>query len=105
MQTSSAINSDYKPSLLDSLELFKGVMPEDVQMLLQRCDRLDISEGEILLTPSDENSHVFIVLSGSLNIHLGSPDAPILATMEVGSCVGEMSIIESRDPSAFVIGA
>jgi len=29
----------------------------------------------------------------------------VLATMEVGACVGEMSIIEDRDPSAFVIAA
>jgi len=98
-------NSDYKRSLLDSLELFKGVLPDDVQTLLQRCDRCDVAEGEILLAPGDKNEHVFIVLSGSLNVYVGSPDSPILATMEVGACVGEMSIIEDRDPSAFVIGA
>ena len=49
--------------------------------------------------------HVFVVLSGSLNIHVGSLDAPVLATMEAGACVGEMSIIEDRDPSAYVVGA
>jgi len=38
-------------------------------------------------------------------VHVGSPETPVLATMEVGACVGEMSIIEDRDPSAFVIGA
>jgi len=105
LQSSLATNSDYKRSLLDSLDLFNGVLPEDVQMLLQRCDRCDVAEGELLLSPGDKNEHVFIVLSGSLNIHVGSPDSPILATMDVGACVGEMSIIEDRDPSAFVIGA
>ena len=105
MQPSLATNSDYKRSLLDSLDLFNGVVPDDVHALLQRCDRRDISKGELLLSPRDKNNHVFIVLSGSLNIHVGSPDSPVLATMEVGSCVGEMSIIEDRDPSAFVIGA
>jgi len=100
-----AINSDYKRSLLDSLELFKGVLPDDVQGLLQRCDRRDVAEGELLLSPGAKNEHVFIVLSGSLNIHVGSPETPVLATMDVGACVGEMSIIEDRDPSAFVIAA
>jgi len=100
-----AINSDYKRSLLDSLELFKGVLPDDVHELLQRCDRRDVAEGELLLSPGAKNEHVFIVLSGSLNIHVGSPETPALATMDVGACVGEMSIIEDRDPSAFVIGA
>lgn len=100
-----AINSDYKRSLLDSLELFKHVHPDDVHELLQRCDRRDVAAGELLLSPGAKNEYVFIVLSGSLNVHVGSIETPSLATMEVGACVGEMSIIEDRDPSAYVIAA
>ncbi len=105
MPQSLAINSDYKRSLLDSLALFNGVAPDDVYELLQRCDRRDLGAGELLLSPGTRNEHVFIILSGSLNVHVGSPDTPMLASMGVGECVGEMSIIEDRDPSAFVIGA
>lgn len=105
MQESSAINSDYKRSLLDSLELFRGVKPDDVQVLLQRCKRRDLEDGEQLLSPGVKNEHVFIVLSGSLRIHVGSPETPLLTTMGIGACVGEMSIIEDRDPSAYVIAA
>lgn len=100
-----AINSDYKRTLLDSLELFKGVQPEDIQGLLQSCDRRDLAVGELLLSPGEKNEHVFIVLSGSLDVHVGSISTPALAIMEAGACVGEMSIIEDRDPSAYVIGA
>jgi diguanylate cyclase (GGDEF)-like protein len=100
-----AINSDYKRSLLEGLELFHGVNPEDVQDALQRCDRRDIAEAELLLSPGTKNESVYIVLSGSLKVHVGSIDTPPLATMEVGACVGEMSIIEDRDPSAFVVAA
>ena len=99
------INSDYKRSLLQGLELFRGVNADDVQELLQNCSRRDLGEGELLLSPDEKNEHVFVVLSGSLNIHVGSMDAPVLATMEAGACVGEMSIIEDRDPSAYVVGA
>lgn len=105
MQESLATSSDYRRSLLEGLELFKGVYPDDIHELLQRCDRRDIGAGELLLSPGAKNEHIFIVLSGSLNIHVGSPETPILATMEAGACVGEMSIIEDRDPSAYVIGA
>jgi len=99
------INSDYKRSLLEGLELFHGVRPDDVQELLQKCERQDIEEGELLLSPGSKNEHVFIVLSGGLNVHVGSPETPKLATLEVGACAGEMSIIEDRDPSAYVIAA
>ena len=99
------INSDYKRSLLEGLELFHGVRPDDVQELLQKCERRDIDTGELLLSPGQKNEHVYIVLSGGLNVHVGAPEAPILVTLEVGACAGEMSIIEDRDPSAYVIAS
>lgn len=105
MPQTLAINSDYKRSLLEGLELFRGVSADDVMDQLQRCDRRDLGEGELLLSPGSNNEHVYIVLSGSVNVHVGSPDAPVLVTLDVGACVGEMSIIEDRDPSAYVIGA
>jgi len=105
LQDSLAINSDYKRSLLDSLELFKGVRPDDVQELLQSCTRRDLSEGELLLSPDGNNEYIFIVLSGRLNVHVGAADAPVLASIDIGACVGEMSIIEDCDPSAYVIAA
>ena len=98
-------NSDYQRSLLSGLELFHGVCPEDVQQLLQKCDRCDLETSELLLSPGNKNENVYLVLSGELNVHVGSTDSPPLATMEVGACVGEMSIIEDRDPSAYVVAA
>ena len=98
-------NSDYQRSLLEGLELFHGVCPDDVQALLQKCDRQDIDSDTILLSPGTANEYVYVVLSGRLHVHVGSPDAPILATMDSGACVGEMSIIEDRDPSAYVVAA
>lgn len=105
MAKTLAINSDYKRTLLEGLDLFRGVRADDVQDLLQRCDRCDIESGEHLLSPGEKNEHVYIVLSGSLNVHVGSVDTPVLATINPGECVGEMSIIEDRDPSAYVLGA
>ncbi|MGI9205524.1 MAG: diguanylate cyclase [Woeseiaceae bacterium] len=97
------VTSDYKKSLLAGLELFQGVQPDDVQALLQDCDRLDLDTGELLLSPGKKNENVYVVLSGALNVHVGSTDSPVLATMESGECAGEMSIIEDRDPSAYVV--
>ncbi len=98
-------NSDYKKSLLAGLELFQGVKPKDVQSLLQDCDRRDLETGELLLSPGEENDNVYVVLSGELSVHVGSVDSPPLTIMEVGACAGEMSIIEDRDPSAYVVAA
>lgn len=98
-------DTDYQRTLLAGLTLFRGVCSDDVAALLRNCERTDIGAGEILLSPGHDNENVFVVLSGRLNVHVGSPDAAVLATMNVGDCVGEMSIIEDRDPSAYVIAA
>lgn len=100
-----ALNSDYQRSLLAGLQLFHDVEPSEVQTLLQECDRRDLARGEVLLSPGSKNEYVFVVLSGSLHVRVGSPDAPIIATMGTGECAGEMSIIEDRDPSAYVVAA
>jgi diguanylate cyclase (GGDEF)-like protein len=102
---SLAVNSDYKRSLLEGLELFQGVDADDVRDLLQNCGRRDIDKGDLLLSPGEKNEHVYVILSGCLNVHVGSADTPVLASMDAGACVGEMSIIEDRDPSAYVIAA
>lgn len=99
------INSDYKKSLLAGLELFQDVRPDEVQEMLQKCDRRDLLTGEVLLSPGSKNESVFIVLSGMLHVHIGTPDAPVVASLDVGACTGEMSIIEDRDPSAWVVAA
>ncbi len=100
-----ALPSNARPTLLDALPLFSGVSPADVEELVSRCDRRDLVSGEQLLSPGHPNEHVYVVLAGSLRVHVGSPATEPLAVMEPGACVGEMSIIESRDPSAFVIAA
>ena len=59
-----SINSDYKRSLLEALELFRGVNPEDVQDMLQRCDRRDLAAGELLLSPGEKNELVQELFEG-----------------------------------------
>jgi diguanylate cyclase (GGDEF)-like protein len=100
---SLAIDSDFKRSLLQSIALFRGVAPETISDLLPQCGRIDITEGEVLLSPQRANRCVYIVLSGRLAVHLGALDAPKLADLGPGSCAGEMSLVEDKDPSAYVV--
>src|SRR5262245_937085 len=97
------IDSDFTRSLLQSIALFRGVDADMVADLLPLCGRLDVAEGDVLLSPQRENRCVYVVLSGRLTVHLGSLQAPKIADLAAGSCAGEMSLIEDKDPSAFVV--
>jgi diguanylate cyclase (GGDEF)-like protein len=96
-------DSDFTRSLLESIALFRGVDPDAISDLLPRCGRIDVVEGDVLLSPDRTNRCVYVVLSGRLSVHLGSLHAPKIADLSAGSCAGEMSLIEDKDPSAYVI--
>ena len=97
------IDTDFRRSLLQGIALFRGMDGESISDLLPQCGRIDVKEGHVLLSPQRENHCVYVVLSGRLSVHLGSLDAPKIADLGPGSCAGEMSLIEDKDPSAFVV--
>jgi CRP-like cAMP-binding protein len=97
------IDTDFRRSLLQGIALFRGIDAESMSDLLPQCGRIDVDEGHVLLSPERENHCVYVVLSGRLSVHLGALDAPKIADLGPGSCAGEMSLIEDKDPSAFVV--
>jgi len=97
------IDTDFRRSLLQGIALFRGIDGDGIADLLPQCGRIDINAGEVLLSPQRENHCVYIVLSGRLTVHLGALDAPKIADLGPGQCAGEMSLIEDKDPSAFVV--
>jgi diguanylate cyclase (GGDEF)-like protein len=97
------IDTDFRRSLLQGIALFRGMDSESVADLLPQCARIDVQKGDVLLSPQRENRCVYIVLSGRLSVHLGSIEAPKIADLGPGQCAGEMSLIEDKDPSAFVV--
>lgn len=93
---------DYQ--LLSRLQLFRNVELENpaLQELLARCDYRQLSAGEMLLSTAEENHYLYILIKGRLVIQLSAHEDIPLATVEPGECVGEMSVFDSRVPSAQV---
>ena len=100
---------DTPPDLdtLASCALFEDVDRSVLQSLLITGTFLDIPAGDILVKPGDENHHLYILLSGQLNVFLDSdyglqiePDLGF--AIAPGECIGEMSIIEHKPVSAYV---
>lgn len=105
MRSDGKIDSNLRRSLLHSIPLFRGVGSEDIMDLMTNCTRIELCRGEVLLSPERENRCVYIVLTGRLTVRLASVDAPSIAEILPGSCVGEMSLIEQKDASAYVTAA
>ncbi len=90
--------------LLSRLQLFRNVNLQDtaIQDLLSLCQYRQLEAGQVVLSTQEENHYLYILIKGRLVIQLNTQDDIPLATVEPGECVGEMSIIDSRVPSAQV---
>src|ERR1022692_2029483 len=88
---------------LAQTELFRNAPEVTLQMVLKHAAPLELSPGEILLEPGRDNHHIYLLLSGILAVHFGSPDSPEIRELTKGSSVGEMSIIDGTPPSAYVV--
>jgi diguanylate cyclase (GGDEF)-like protein len=90
--------------MLSRLQLFRNVNLDDpaIENLLENCSYREIANGEPLLSTEKENRFLYVVVSGRCAIILGQDEEVPLTTVDPGECVGEMSIIDSRVPSAEV---
>lgn len=99
-----AATVEHDKLLLSRLQLFRNVDLENPALLdlLSQCQYRTLATGEVILSTKAENRYLYILLKGRLAIQLSSSEDIPLATVEPGECVGEMSIIDSRVPSAQV---
>ncbi|MEL7449386.1 MAG: GGDEF domain-containing protein [Pseudomonadota bacterium] len=102
-----AASVDDTPNLaaVGGLRLFRGVAPEAVEPHLDAMRIVRLEEGDVLLTPDQDNTDVYAIMEGALGVHLASADAKPLVVLTAGDCAGEMSIIEDKNPSAWVVAA
>ena len=89
-------------SKMTRLLLFQGVNPVSIRQWLDQCEVEEFSEGTIVLEPSMESDRMFVVLEGAMSIRLNAAENPPVAHAYEGESVGEMSVFDGQNPSAFV---
>jgi len=88
---------------LENMGLFRDVSLKCIDRYLGCCFEEQYRSGDILLSPDKQNQHISLLLSGLLRIHLGTLDSELISYVHPGECVGEISIIDRLEPSAYVI--
>ncbi len=91
--------------VLSNLGLFKGLDIKLAEKFLSRAEHYLLPKGEVLFFQRSYNDDLYIVLSGTLSVHLGSPDSDLIATIGIGECAGEMSLFGEDATSACVVAA
>jgi signal transduction histidine kinase len=88
---------------LAGLALFRSVKVRDVEPMLRDCEVRSVPSGAVLIQAEQPNDRLYLVLSGEVGVHLGSPASPPIVTLGPGETVGELSLIDKRPTSAFVV--
>jgi sigma-B regulation protein RsbU (phosphoserine phosphatase) len=88
---------------LQGILLFAGVPHADVAPILARCPLRRLDAGAVMLAPGQRNDTIHVLLEGRLHIHLDAADSPDFIAIEPGGCIGELSIIDGKPVSAFVV--
>lgn len=64
---------------------------------------MEIHAGVTLLEPARPNHNLFVVLTGRLQVFLNRSREQSVAELGPGACAGELSLIDDKPPSAFVV--
>lgn len=83
--------------------LFTGVSFDAIERLLEHCSVIEMPQGVVLIEPGKPNDNLYVLLEGQVDVHLTTPDQPYNLRLGQGECVGEMSLIEACEPSAYVL--
>ena len=88
---------------LGQQELLRSVDLTIVEPLLRNASVRTLSPGDVLIEAGAMNRHLYLLLSGQLSIRLVSLQSEPVLTLEVGQSVGELSLVDHKPASAFVV--
>ncbi|MFZ5523494.1 MAG: diguanylate cyclase [Pseudomonadota bacterium] len=92
-------------TLIEHNQLFQGMDFTSVEYILEHCTVRSLAAGENLLRPDTPNRHLYLICDGKLSIRLAAQESLEYATLGAGECVGEISLVDGKNPSALVVAA
>jgi diguanylate cyclase (GGDEF)-like protein len=99
------VRASLDPTELYALRALRGVNLASVEELLDACEVRILAPGDVLLSQGQANRTMYMILAGRLTVHLDGPTSDPVATLEAGETVGELSVIEGQNASAYVVAA
>lgn len=89
--------------LLAKYQLFEDFTPDEIQLIVQSSKVRKLSAGEILIEHGCPNDQLFLLIEGELSIVLKKDGTQIAIPIQIGQCLGEMSLVMKRPTSAYAV--
>ncbi len=88
---------------ISNIPLFAAIPYDVVEAIMADCVTQEVPAGTVLLKAGQQNDSIHLLAAGRLRIHLDSADSADFIPIEEGGCFGELSIIDGRPVSAYVV--
>lgn len=85
---------------LGDVAFFEGFTPDELARVADLADEVEAEAGAQLMEQGRPGQECFVILEGSAGVYFGEEHA---VTLEAGSMVGEMALIDHRPRSATVV--
>jgi CRP-like cAMP-binding protein len=85
--------------LVRGVPIFKELRDDFLVRLASIMNEVSYPSGKIIFSQGQEGRSLYIVVAGRVRVHLGDKE---LATLDKGSCFGEMSLFDAEPRSASV---
>jgi CRP-like cAMP-binding protein len=94
-------------ALFESLELFEALTRSEVREIVETTDAMRLEQGDVLFEQGDDSEAMFVIESGRLEVRSTSSigDEVVLAELEEGAVVGEMSILAATSTRSATVEA
>ncbi len=105
MLTMTDIQADNTRNILTLIPLFKGLGETELSWIAQRAHRRLFAVGTSIVTAEQPGEAVYIILAGTVKIHIEQADGRdvVLAIVGAGDTLGEMSLLDSAGRSASAV--
>ncbi len=88
---------------ISQFEVFRSVPYHLVEEAIAACRVVSYPDGQVLLRPGERGDALVFVLSGRLRVHLDAPDSANFFTIGPGDFTGELSVIDGKPVSAYLV--
>ncbi|HYF47745.1 MAG TPA: cyclic nucleotide-binding domain-containing protein [Acidimicrobiales bacterium] len=85
---------------LADVSFFEGFTPDELAKVAELADEVEAEAGAELMDQGRPGRECFVILEGSAGVYFSGEHA---VTLEAGSMVGEMALIDRRPRSATVV--
>lgn len=102
MSHASYTDSPLTIETLRSQHILNGESDANLTWLLKHSEQHTYNAGDVLLSPKNNNNKLYLIINGRVQVSLDGQEHGALTYLDAGNCVGEMSIIEDKRPSATV---